>query len=459
MSPRQLLLLVAVEGFASLAFEVIALRRIIPYVGSAITVTAPTIAIFLAALALGYFAASRVRADYERTVLRNFVLAALIGGCLLSEWGAALVFGAIPWPAVALPVYLAAAMAPPAYFLAQTVPVLSNILGKARVGEAGGLALAWSTAGSVLGALGLSMVVMQHLGVRSAVLLTALGLLGVAAWAALRMRQPRAVAFIALCALPIVGANALPPIHLAETAYADYDVRVLPTPPGGTAPNRVFTVNNQYASTLDAGAPPLRAAYIEHIASQLRDARRFGGGEVLVLGAGGFVLSMGDERNAYTYVDIDPAIRGLAERHFLGTPDAPGTIRGRFVADDARRFVLRDGPRYDAIVVDAFSSHTTVPPQLVTVEFWRSLRPRLAEGGVVFINLILDPRLQDAYARNALASVEAALGQCATHVVDPLAERSNVVLACRPGRSDPPPPRPYTDDRNAVDWDRQVDPR
>ena len=55
----------------------------------------------LAALALGYFAASRVRENYERTVLRNFVIAALVGGCLLSEWGAALFFGLIPSPVVA----------------------------------------------------------------------------------------------------------------------------------------------------------------------------------------------------------------------------------------------------------------------------------------------------------------------------------------------------------------------
>jgi hypothetical protein len=42
--PRQLLyLIVFIEGFCSLGAEVIALRRLVPHVGSAIVVTAPTI--------------------------------------------------------------------------------------------------------------------------------------------------------------------------------------------------------------------------------------------------------------------------------------------------------------------------------------------------------------------------------------------------------------------------------
>lgn len=74
-----------------------------------------------------------------------------------------------------------------------------------------------------------------------------------------------------------------------------------------------------------------------------------------------------------------------------------------------------------------------------------------------FINVGLESSLQDAYPRNAIATVEAALGQCAAHVVEPLKPISNVVLTCRPRGDASPAPRLYTDDRNAVDWDRHVD--
>jgi hypothetical protein len=62
MSVRLLVFLVFVEGFASLGIEVIALRRLVPHVGSAITVTAPTIALFLLALTIGYWSAAASRA-------------------------------------------------------------------------------------------------------------------------------------------------------------------------------------------------------------------------------------------------------------------------------------------------------------------------------------------------------------------------------------------------------------
>jgi spermidine synthase len=46
--------------------------------------------------------------------------------------------------------------------------------------------------------------------------------------------------------------------------------------------------------------------------------------------------------------------------------------------DDARRFVAGTPRRFDAVVVDVFSSHTSIPGHLVTREFWRDARRALA---------------------------------------------------------------------------------
>jgi predicted membrane-bound spermidine synthase len=54
MSRTLLYAIVFIEGFCSLGAEVIALRRLVPHIGSSIVVTAPTIGFFLLALALGY---------------------------------------------------------------------------------------------------------------------------------------------------------------------------------------------------------------------------------------------------------------------------------------------------------------------------------------------------------------------------------------------------------------------
>ena len=46
--------------------EVIALRRLVPHVGSLITVTARTIGLFLAALAMGYWSGDRIQDAFPR---------------------------------------------------------------------------------------------------------------------------------------------------------------------------------------------------------------------------------------------------------------------------------------------------------------------------------------------------------------------------------------------------------
>ena len=57
--------------------------------------------------------------------------------------------------------------------------------------------------------------------------------------------------------------------------------------------------------------------------------------------------------------------------------------------------------------MDVYSSHTSIPGHLVTQEFWADTRCTwLFPGGVPLINLILDSRLQSAYARNLLATIE-----------------------------------------------------
>lgn len=75
-----------------------------------------------------------------------------------------------------------------------------------------------------------------------------------------------------------------------------------------------------------------------------------------MLGAGGFTLSHHEPLNRYTYVNIDPAIRAIAERDFLRE-----TARGEFVAADARRFVVETARRFDAVVVNVYSAAPRFP--------------------------------------------------------------------------------------------------
>ena len=133
--PRLLLfLIVFIEGFCSLGAEVIALRQIIPHMGSSIVVTAPTIGFFLLALALGYHAGAKIDDEYIDVVARNFLLAALLIGVGLAGVSVDLIFAAIRPPELAYLVLVAGVLGPIAWLLGQTVPILTNLLQHERVG-------------------------------------------------------------------------------------------------------------------------------------------------------------------------------------------------------------------------------------------------------------------------------------------------------------------------------------
>lgn len=441
MSPRLLFAIVFIEGYCSLGAEVIALRRLIPHVGSSIVVTAPTIGLFLLALALGYHAGSRVAADYRAVVARNFLVAAALMGAGLSAGGVDAIFAGAP-AVFAYLVFVCGVLCPIAWLLGQIVPILTNLMRAERSGEAAGRALYWSTLGSFLGSVTLSLGMMQVFGVWSAVLLGALLLAGGAALVR-RPAVPMAMLLAGVAALAV--AVNLGDRRRADTAYADYAVQEVAR--ADLQAPRAFFVNNQTASLIDAGEPPRYARYVEHLRRILLDELHFRDRDILVLGAGGFTLSHREPENRYTYVDIDPAIRAIAERDFLREP-----ARGSFVVADARRHVADTTERYDAVVVDVYSARTAIPGHLVTREFWRDTRRALKPDGVLLANLILDGRLASPYARNLLATIEAAYGRCAVEALHKGEAVGNVIVVCFAG-SEPTPPSLYVDERNRADLD------
>lgn len=441
MPPRLLFTIVFIEGYCSLGAEIIALRRLIPHVGSSIVVTAPTIGLFLLALALGYYSGSRVASDYRNVVARNFMISAALMGAGLAGGSVNAIFSGTQ-AGLAYLVFIGGILCPLAWLLGQTVPILTNLMLAQRSGEAAGRALYWSTLGSFLGSVTLSLVVMQMFGVWAAVLLGALML--VAGAALVQRPRPFATTLLAAIAALSLGAN-LGDRQRADTAYADYEV--LPVIRDGMLAPRAFVVNNQHASVIDDSQPPNHARYVQHMRRILLDDLGFVGRDVLVLGAGGFTLSQGEALNRYTYVDIDPAIRAIAERDFLREP-----IRGEFIAADARRFVVDTKQRYDAVVVDVYSSRTSIPGHLVTREFWQDTRLALKPGGAMLANLILDGQLASSYARNLLATIESAYGRCAVEVLRKSAQRSNVIVTCIASEGGDAT-RIYVDERNLADID------
>ena len=216
----------------------------------------------------------------------------------------------------------------------------------------------------------------------------------------------------------------------------------------------MFKVNSSTASLIGDGNPPRYARYIDYLRQTLLNDLKLRDSEILVLGAGGFTLSHKEPLNRYTFVDIDPKIQSIAEQKFLHEP-----IRGQFIVDDARHFVTatakQSDKRFDAVVVDVYSSHHNIPSHLITREFWNDTRQVLKPNGVLLANLILDSKLQSDYARNVLATIESIYGRCAVEVLHKDRPLANVEVLCQNGGSSlsNKPARTYSDERSAADID------
>jgi spermidine synthase len=118
---------------------------------------------------------------------------------------------------------------------------------------------------------------------------------------------------------------------------------------------------------------------------------------VLIIGLGGGTLPRALAQilpqTKMEIVEIDPAVVRVAKRYF--DFDAGGRIT---VAEaDGRVYVkraLREGRRYDLIMLDAFD-HEYIPEHLLTEEFLREVQTLLAPGGVLAANTFSSSRLYD----------------------------------------------------------------
>ena len=201
-----------------------------------------------------------------------------------------------------------------------------------------------------------------------------------------------------------------------------------------------------------ASEPGHRLAYVEfierHILGELDPARPH---RILVLGAGGFTIGLEDHVNAYTYVDIDPALRALSEEHFLRRPLGANKV---FVAESARAFLRRAGGTYDVVVLDAFTNRLNLPPDLITREAFAAVRRAVAPGGQAVMNVVASPGFADRFSRSIDATIREAFPFVGRHVLHQTRVGGVASVLYLAGGHGDEPHDIYTDDQNRSFLDR-----
>ncbi|WP_115862792.1 spermidine synthase [Halorussus litoreus] len=392
-------LAVFVSGVASMGLEILAGRIVAPQYGSSIYTWGSIIAVFLAALSLGYYlGGKRASARATNHLVIKLLLATAAYVAVLIFAGDLLLTAAAAFP---LPPRFASLPAvillfgPPTYLLGFISPYAAELSGTEGVGEASGRVYAVGTVGSIVGAFGTTFFLVPELGIQQIEL--AFGLLLVATALALsaptfRRRQVVASVVVALLLTAAVSSSSLgvstggEVVYHTQTPYQELEVADL----GDT---RTLYLDGQRHSAMDTSDPDrhvfdyTRYFHLPYLFAGDSDEID----RVLFVGGGGFTgpkQFVSEYENVTVDVaEIDPEVIDAAKRYF-GVEESP---RLNVHNEDGRRFLRETDHEYDLIVLDAYK-RDKVPFQLTTVEFMQLASNRLSADGVVVSNLISAPQ-------------------------------------------------------------------
>jgi spermidine synthase len=254
------------------------------------------------------------------------------------------------------------------------------------------------TAGSLLGTYASGLLLVPWLGTRStlwlgAACLAALGILG-------RWQGRRRVVGAAILLLMAGAGVAWPngPTKSRNTLFeSESRYQYIQVTDDGTT-RRLF-LNEGYA--VQSVFPKDGSLSLQGVWGYYAQAPRWTVGgpprRILLAGFGGGTSARTFRSlfpNAHiTGIELDPQVIEAGRRWF----GLPGDVR--VIADDARASLFKpplidETDRYDIILIDAFQ-FPYVPFHLCTVEYFRQLDSRLADGGAVVMNLGRDEQAHD----------------------------------------------------------------
>jgi spermidine synthase len=398
-----------VTGAIVMSFEMLGSRYLNPYFGSGIYTWASLISTVLAALTAGYFGGGRVADRYPSA--RVLGAAVLIGSAFILALPSfstmlleALLDAIDDIKAGSLASAFVLMFFPVAFYGAYSPFAIRLLLRSTHAsgGVSGGV-YAISTAGSIVGTLGTTFLLIPAIGTRA--ITFTLGAAGVACGVALmayRARR-RPVRMSVLLGLGTFVAIAAAP-SAARSAEIFDRATLLAREDGQLAHiegqyNDIYVVKrgnellmtarlkgwNYTESRINLADPDVVPAnYLRLMTTALAYAPQ--ADNVLLVGLGGGVLTSYLGRflpEAHMdSVEIDPGVIEAAKTWF----SVKETERMRVIGSDGRVFLNRNRNLYDVALIDAYIGGS-VPFHLMTREFYTLLKRRLAPGGAAVFNI------------------------------------------------------------------------
>jgi predicted membrane-bound spermidine synthase len=318
--------------------------------------------------------------------------------------------------------------------------------------------LFFSTAGSFLGSVFSTLVLMNTIGVRTTVILTLALLASLLPLLNHRRQYLPLFAGAAILVLAGVANSSFFYDRLGIVSDNAYNTTAVTLRADGS---RILDINRSTSSGLTKDGK-LFFEYAQYIDTHFIRPLALDPGDpydILMIGAGGFTIGREDTHNRYTYVDIDPALKRVSEQHFLKQELTPNK---RFVPASARAFLAREQAMYDLIIVDTFTNMYSVPMETTTQEFLLAAKARLNRHGILIVNMIASPDFADTFSiryDHTFASVfprhtRQVLGDFNPWVMGTPPHNQRNVLYIYYHREGIDDAVTYTDDRNTYSMDR-----
>ena len=382
-------ILAASTGASVMILEITGARLLAPYFGMSTYVWTAMIGVILAALSFGFWYGGKTadKDDPKRDVGIFITFAA--GGILLLSLFYKPVLDIIAQGNLDLRISATLAAIVLFSIPSALIGMVSPHLAKIQVtslktsGSAIGRLEAAGAIGSIAGTFLSGYFLFSYIGSHQIIVLLAIALVLVSFIAdASRIVKSRVALLFIGAALLFAGPTYDNVLLDVDTAYDRY--QVVEGVQGG---NRVVSLRTDREGRQSAYYPDKPEELVFDYAKTFEAATltdKTSPKDFLVIGGGSHILPSYIADNTESSVDvveIDPALDDIAEEFFGYREQDQITI----INEDGREYLNNNIKKYDAVLVDAFSS-LTPPFQLSTVEFARLASKALASDGVVYVN-------------------------------------------------------------------------
>ncbi len=392
-------LTVFVCGALVMIYEIIGSRIVSPFIGTSTYVWTSLIGVILASLSAGYWIGGRIadkRPDVKILASAIFLAGGAVSVTILLKDVILSMIGSsdagLGFKSVAAALLL---FAPASVLLGFVTPfaVKLRMSALADSGKTVGRLYALSTVGSIAGTFAAGFFLIPFVGSTRTLYLIAGTLFALSILLAPFAFTRTSFMILTMFVLGIAGseftsyalfrANAL---HDIDTEYSRVQVFQTVDPKNGRkfqamAIDPYFVQSAMY---LDGDDPVFEYSRYYHLVNYFKPDHK----RTLMIGGAGFTFPREYLRTypdaRMDVVEIDPQMTEIARRFFRLQDDPRMTITHQ----DGRMFLnSAETAKYDAVLMDAFSSLFSVPYQLTTLEVVQQINRVLTDDGAVIFNL------------------------------------------------------------------------